>query len=162
MAQLAQKLVENAGCGGTRVDNGIALMHAHPSVDTTDKPDGRGKNPRSLANLSPPWKEGESGGGHSVGGHQTARWRRAISAAVTEQDCIDVMAAMKERACGVEVAKPDKRTGELVVYSLPPDPNSARVFFEVLKVLGPDSAGVDLSTAPDDVVKWLAENGKGN
>lgn len=132
-------------------------------MDTTDKPaDGRGKNPKSLANLSPPWKEGEGGGGHAVGGHQTAKWRKAISAAVTEKDCIDVMQAMKERACGVEVQRPDKRTGEMNVYSLPPDPASARVFFEVLKVLGPESGGVDLSTAPDDVVKWLAENGKGN
>jgi hypothetical protein len=136
-------------------------MDTRTSVDSTDKPDGRGRSASSLANLNP-WKAGESGGGGSAGGHQTARWRKAIASAVTDKDCIDVMDAMKQRACGVEVQKPDKRTGEMQVYSLPPDPASARVFFEVLKVLGPDSAGVDLSSAPDEVVKWLAENGKGN
>ena len=129
------------------------------SVDGTE--DKRGKNPKSLANLQPAWAAGQSGGGGAAGGHQTARWRKAINEAVTEEDCADVIRAMKEAACGIELEKSDK-DGGTAIYSKAPDPTAARLFFEVLKVIGPDAGGVDLKDAPDAVLEWIAANGKGN
>lgn len=133
---------------------------ATETVDTTEAAEA-GKA-RRLANLRPPWKPGENPGGASVGGHQTARWRKAINAAVTEDDCAEVIQAMKASACGVEVLQLDKKTGETRVYSRPPDAGAARLFFEVLKVIGPDAGQVDLSNAPVEVLEWLAANGTGN
>jgi len=97
-----------------------------------------------------------------MGGHQTARWRKAINEAVTEQDCADVIRAMKGAACGVEMYETDRKTGEPRIYTKAPDPTAARLFFEVLKVIGPDAGGVDLKDAPDAVLEWLEANGKGN
>jgi len=128
------------------------------SVDGRDEK--RGVNPKSLANLNP-WKPGESGGGGALGGHQTARWRKAINEAVTEDDCADVIRAMKKAACGIELEKADKEGGTSI-YSKAPDSAAARLFFEVLKVIGPDAGGVDLKDAPEAVLEWIAANGKGN
>lgn len=130
------------------------------SVDSTE--DKRGKSPKSLANLSPAWAPGQSGGGGAAGGHQTARWRKAINEAVTEEDCADVIRAMKGAACGVEMAEKDRKTGETRIYTKAPDPTAARLFFEVLKVIGPDAGGADLKDAPEAVLEWIAANGKGN
>ena len=130
-------------------------------VDGTGKIDGRGKSPNSLANLKAPWSPGQSGGGGAAGGHQTARWRKAINEAVTENDCIDVIQAMNAGACGVVMVRAD-RDGTTTTYMKAPDPAAARLFFEVLRIIGPDAAQVDLKDAPDEVLKWLEANGKGN
>lgn len=122
----------------------------------------RGQHPNSLANLKSPWQPGQEGGGAAKGGAQAAKYRRAIANAVTEQDAIDVIVAMKEAAVGVEVLTHDKKTGEARVYIKPPDTAAARLFFEVLRVIGGEAAQVDLSTAPPEVLDWLEANGKGS
>lgn len=127
-------------------------------MDGTQKIDTRGKSAASRANLIP-YKPGESGGGGHLGGHQTARWRKAIAAAVTEEMCQEVILAMKKSACGVEVQETNRKTGETSIYSRPPDSAAARLFFEVLKVIGPDSGGLDLKDAPDEVIQWIMDNG---
>ena len=132
---------------------------------TPDQPD-KPKHP--TAHLAPyQWKPGQAGGGGAEGGKQTARWRRAINAAVTDQDCEAVIKAMRNGACGVLAVKIDKEGGT-AIYEKAPDPACARVFFEVLRVIGPGAQKDEeideetLKKMPDEVVKWIAEFGKGN
>ncbi len=131
------------------------------SPDQPDKP----KHPTE--HLAPyQWKPGQGGGGGAEGGKQTARWRRAINAAVTDQDCVDVINAMKAGACGIVAVK--AKNGAPAIYRQAPDPSCARVFLEVLAVIGPNAKNEDeipedlLKKMPDEVVKFFVEFGKGN
>lgn len=103
--------------------------------ETTERP----KRKLTAAMEAAKWKPGQGGGGHALGGAKTAIWRKAINEAVTEDDCADVIRAMKSRSCGVEVQKTDKKTGETSIFTEPPCPTAARLFFEVLGVLSKDN-----------------------
>lgn len=103
---------------------------------TPESVDGRHNNKLTEAMEKAKWVPGQTGGGGAAGARQENRWRSAISAVVTEQDCQDVILAMRDAAKGgVRVVM--NRKGDTVTVTAPPDVAAARLFFEVLRVVGP-------------------------